>query len=160
MDCPWNSPGQNTGVGSLALLQGIFPTWGSNPALPHCRRILYQLSHQGSPILSHKGSLSSPGRWANHLSHPSSLIPRHTVTLTPCKEQARPPPLTQRARKGTCCLSSLPPAIARAPTKPCLNFSSGFWSWWERPGILVRNSYSLLGRNSIGGITLRTRSSL
>ena len=37
------------GVGSLALLQGIFPTQGSNPGLPHCRRILYQLSHQGSP---------------------------------------------------------------------------------------------------------------
>ena len=45
---PWNSPGQNTGVGSLSLLQGIFPTQGSNPGLPHCRQILYQLSHQGS----------------------------------------------------------------------------------------------------------------
>ena len=47
---PWNSPGQNTGVGSLFLLQGIFPIQGSNPGLPHCRRILYQLSHKGSPI--------------------------------------------------------------------------------------------------------------
>ena len=46
---PWNSPGQNTKVGSLSLLQGIFPTQGSNPGLPHCRQILYQLSHQGSP---------------------------------------------------------------------------------------------------------------
>ena len=86
---PWNSPGQNTGVGSLSLLQGdlpnpgtklrsstlqadslpaetsrkpkntgmdslpllqgIFPTQGSNPGLPHCRRLLYQPSHQGSP---------------------------------------------------------------------------------------------------------------
>ena len=43
---PWNSPGQNTGVGSLFLLQGILE--GSNPSLPHCRRILYQLSHKGS----------------------------------------------------------------------------------------------------------------
>ena len=51
---PWNSPGQNTGVGSLSLLQGIFPTQGSNPDLPHCRRILYQLSHQGSPVCSCK----------------------------------------------------------------------------------------------------------
>ena len=42
-------PGQNTGMGSLSLLQGIFPTQGSNPGLPHCRQILYQLSHQGSP---------------------------------------------------------------------------------------------------------------
>ena len=46
---PWNSPGQDTGVGSLSLLQGIFPTQGSNPGLPHCRQILYQLSHKGSP---------------------------------------------------------------------------------------------------------------
>ena len=46
---PWNSPGQNTGVGSLSLLQGIFPTQGWNPGIPHCRRILYQLSHKGSP---------------------------------------------------------------------------------------------------------------
>ena len=45
----WNSPGQNTGVGSLSLLQGIFPTQGSNPGLLHCRWILYQLSHKGSP---------------------------------------------------------------------------------------------------------------
>ena len=46
---PWNSPGQNTGVGSLSFLQGIFPTQGSNPGLLHCRGIPYQLSHQGSP---------------------------------------------------------------------------------------------------------------
>ena len=46
---PWNSPVQNTGVGSLSLLQGIFPTQGWNPGYPHCRWILYQLSHQGSP---------------------------------------------------------------------------------------------------------------
>ena len=45
----WNSLGQNTGVGSLSLLQGIFPTPGSNPSLPHCRQILYHLSHKGSP---------------------------------------------------------------------------------------------------------------
>ena len=44
---PRNSPGQNTGVKSLSLLQGIFPTQGSNPGLPHCRQILYQLSHKG-----------------------------------------------------------------------------------------------------------------
>ena len=42
---PWNSPGQNTGVGILSLLQGIFPTQGLNPGLPHCRQILYQLSY-------------------------------------------------------------------------------------------------------------------
>ena len=44
---PWNSPGQNTGVGSCSLLQGIFPAQGLDPGLPHCRRILYHLSHPG-----------------------------------------------------------------------------------------------------------------
>ena len=42
-------PDKNTAVGSHALLQEIFPTQGSNPGLPHCRQILYHLSHQGSP---------------------------------------------------------------------------------------------------------------
>ena len=46
---PWNSPGQNNGVGSLSLLQGIFSTQGSNPRFPQCRWILYQLSRKGSP---------------------------------------------------------------------------------------------------------------
>ena len=46
---PWNSPGQNVGVSSLSLLQGIFSTQGWNPGLPHCRQILYQLSHKGNP---------------------------------------------------------------------------------------------------------------
>ena len=48
---PWNSPGQNTGVGSLSLLQGIFPTRGVNSGLPHCRRIVYQLSDQETILL-------------------------------------------------------------------------------------------------------------
>ena len=45
---PWDSPGQNTGVGSLSLLQGIFPNQRKNPGLLHCRQILYQLSHKGN----------------------------------------------------------------------------------------------------------------
>ena len=45
---PRNSPGQNTGVSCLSLLQGIFPTQAWNPGLRHCRRILSCLSHQGS----------------------------------------------------------------------------------------------------------------
>ena len=48
-DCPWNPLGQNTGAGSLSLLQGIFPTQESNGGLLRCRQILYQLSYQGSP---------------------------------------------------------------------------------------------------------------
>ena len=63
----WDSPGKNSGVGCHALLQGIFPTQGLNPCLPHCRRILYCLSYQGSPWLSllhHKNLSSQP-----HYSH-------------------------------------------------------------------------------------------
>ena len=47
--CPCDSPGKNTGVGCHVLLQGIFPTQGSNPSLLRGRQILYHLSHQGSP---------------------------------------------------------------------------------------------------------------
>ena len=47
---PWNSPGQNTGVGSLSLLQGIFLTQESNQGLLHCRWILYQLNYQRSLV--------------------------------------------------------------------------------------------------------------
>ena len=66
---PWNSLGQNTGVGSLSLLQGIFPTQGLNSGLLHCKQILYQLSQKGSPrilewvaYLFSKGS-SQPRNW-------------------------------------------------------------------------------------------------
>ena len=47
-----DSPGKNTGVGCHALLRGIFPNQGSNPGLPHCRQILYHLSHQGQPYFT------------------------------------------------------------------------------------------------------------
>ena len=47
--CPWDFPGNITGVGCHFLLQGIFPTEGLNPGLLHCRWILYRLNHQGSP---------------------------------------------------------------------------------------------------------------
>ena len=46
---PCSSPGKNTRAGSLYLLQGILPTQGSNPGLLHCRWILDQMSHKGSP---------------------------------------------------------------------------------------------------------------
>jgi len=50
-----DSPGKNTGVDCHTVLQGIFPTQGSNPGLPHCRQILYHLSHQGSPYTETRG---------------------------------------------------------------------------------------------------------
>ena len=62
---PRNSPAQNTGVGSLSLLQGIFPTQGSNPGLPHCRRILYQLSCQGSMMRTLSLQMENLCLWEN-----------------------------------------------------------------------------------------------
>jgi len=66
MDCSlpgssvhWDSPGKDTRVGFHALLQGIFQPQGSNPGLPHCRQIIYHLSHQGSPRILEWG-LSDP----------------------------------------------------------------------------------------------------
>ena len=50
--CLWNCPDRNTGVGCHFLLQGMFPTQGSNRGLFHCRQILYNLSHQRDPFIS------------------------------------------------------------------------------------------------------------
>ena len=49
--CPWDFPGNSPGMGCHFLLQGIFPTQGSNPGLPHCKQMLHHLSHQGCPVM-------------------------------------------------------------------------------------------------------------
>ena len=70
---PWNSLGQNPGVDSHSLLQGIFPTQGSNPGLPHCRQILYQLSHKESPrILAYPFSKGSS--WPRNRTRVSCIV--------------------------------------------------------------------------------------
>ena len=57
-----DSPGKNTGVSCHALLQGIFPVQVSNPCLPHCKQILYNLSHQKNPrILGYSCGYLSEG---------------------------------------------------------------------------------------------------
>ena len=58
-----DSPGKNTGVDGHALLQGIFPAQGLNPGLPHCRRILYHLSHQESPRILEWGGKKNVHNW-------------------------------------------------------------------------------------------------
>ena len=67
---PWDFLGKSTGVGCHFLLQGIFLTQGSNPGLPHCRQMLYHLSHLGSPkstIVNIKNSCSYP--WLRKFIH-------------------------------------------------------------------------------------------
>ena len=74
----WNSPGQNTGEGSLSFLQGIFPTQGLSPDLPHCRWILYQLSHNWSPrILEWVAyTFSSGSSWSRNYTRVSCIAGR------------------------------------------------------------------------------------
>ena len=87
---PWNSPGQNTGVGSLSLLQGDFPTQGSNRGLLHCRWILYQLSYEGS-LLDHwftvkrfKSEIVRGKGREKGMELPCFLQVRHSPWVAPC----------------------------------------------------------------------------
>ena len=89
MDCPWNSPGQNTGVGSLSRLQRIFPTQGLNPGLLHCRWILYQLSHKGSPrilewVLSHVSCVQLCNLWSPPGSSVHGILQARIQEWLPC----------------------------------------------------------------------------
>ena len=61
--CLWNSSGKNTGVGCHFPLQGIFPTQGSNLGLPHCRQLLYHLSHFYAPSFHKFHSNLVFGQW-------------------------------------------------------------------------------------------------
>ena len=76
---PWNSLGQNTGVGRLSLLQGIFP--GTDPGLPHCRQILYQMSHNRLKILAILLHLVSKSAF---------LLPKIIHLLTLCSSSNKP----------------------------------------------------------------------
>ena len=102
--CPWNSPGKNAEVGSHSLLQGIFLIQGSNPGLLHCRWILYQLSHKGSPRILEwvaypfsRGSfqprkeLGSPGLQADSLPSELSGKPYNTCSTIQKHELKLPP---------------------------------------------------------------------
>ena len=82
MDYSWNSLGQNTGVGSLSLLQGIFPTQGLNLGLPHCRPIPYQLSHKGSPQLSGSVQFSSVAQSCPTLWDPMNCSMQASLSIT------------------------------------------------------------------------------
>ena len=108
---PWNSPGKNTEVGSLPLLQGIFPTQGSNPGLPHFEQTLYPLSHQGSPtnldsILKNRNitwptniswvkamGFSSSHVWMWELDHKEGWVPKNWCFWTVVLEKTLKGPL-------------------------------------------------------------------
>ena len=81
---PCNPPGQNNGVGSLSLLQEIFPTQRSNLGLPHCRWILYQLSHKGSPRILGRGAypFSGGSSWPRNQTGVSCIAGRFFTNWT------------------------------------------------------------------------------
>ena len=80
--CPQDFPGNSAGVDCHFLLQGIFPTQGSNPGLPYCRQTLNRLSHQGSPtIKEHRRNKSS--RTTSSLNLHDLLFYLHTQKCTP-----------------------------------------------------------------------------
>ena len=101
---PWHFPGQNTGVGSLSCLQGIFPTQGSNPGLPHCWWILYQLSHKGSPRMLEwvAFSFSRGSSWPRNQTGVSCITGRF---FTNC-------------------------AIREAQTPECMHIQMSLWRWF------------------------------
>ena len=80
--CPWEFPGKNIGVGSHSLLQGIFPTQGSNPSLLHCRQILYYLSRQGN-----QRTCTEQQKNLDYQKHVSSAEVKQILNINKC-----PPP--------------------------------------------------------------------
>ena len=120
---PWNYPGQNTGVGSLSLLQGIFPTLGSNPGLPHCRQIVYQLS-QGRT--GGQYNISRIKNWIynliKHLKNVFSFKAENKTLSTLCV----PPPLLYLEKHlGMNCSS---------PSNQIMHTNNIIYSWVRRKG--------------------------
>ena len=136
--CPWDSPGKNTGVGCHALLQGIFPSQGSNLDLLHCRQILYHLSHQGSPDWVSKFSqyLLSPSSsygWRILLCPPDSLSLAMKLRLAWCGQKGRCASSEQRLQETlhVSALHSCHPAIGDYGTEKSSCVHPGPWN--ERP---------------------------
>ena len=120
---PWNSPGQNTRMGSHSLLQGIFPTLGSNPGLPHCRQIVYQLS-QGRT--GGQYNISRIKNWIynliKHLKNVFSFKAENKTLSTLCV----PPPLLYLEKHlGMNCSS---------PSNQIMHTNNIIYSWVRRKG--------------------------
>ena len=108
---PWNSPGQNNGVGSLSFLQGFFPTQGLNPGLPYCGWILYQLSHKGSPRKLERVAypFSRGSSWPRHRTGVSCMAggfftnwAMKEAQWEACAVQLKHSPLLLQLEKGPC----------------------------------------------------------
>ena len=131
---PWNS-GQNTGVGSLSLLQGIFPTQGSNPVFPYCRQILYLLSHNRIPYTSFSSvQFSSVIQYCPTLCDPMN----HSTTGLPVHHQLPESTETHVNRVGD---AIQPSRLLSSTSLPALNLSQnqGLFKWV----ILLHHDYKM-----------------
>ena len=106
LNSPWNSPGQTTGMGSRSLLQGIFPTQGLNPGLPHCRQILYQLSHKGNSRILEWVAYHSSSRsfWPTNPTGSPAL----QADSLPAELSRKPQPVDMLQEGSTCCKATKP----------------------------------------------------
>ena len=111
---PWNSPGKNSGAGTRSLFQGIFSTQGSNSDLPHCRWILYQLSHKGSPRILEwvaypfSSGSSRPRNWTGVSWIAGGFFTNWAIRETPKRNgiQMQRGLINQRTREGPSALAS------------------------------------------------------
>ena len=134
---PWNPPGQNTEVGNLSLLQGILPTQGSNPVLPHCRRILYQLSHKGSPRIL---------EWVSYPFSSRSSQPRNRTGVSCIAGGFFTNGITREAPEPGWCHLTMAPDTRLLAESLCAN------SFWHTGGPLVSTvSPELLGSSQWSG---------
>ena len=145
---PWDSPGQNTGVGCLSLLQGFFLTQGSNPGLPHCRRIIYQLIDANIlPILK-------TGFLAHHSCKKESFIFCRDSSFTADNVQIFPPGLLLLFGFNQRCLF-LSTYLFLLWADLGLGFGAGFWSFLHAlkcAGFSCRTAQAF-GRGCSGGVT-------
>ena len=108
---PRNSPGQNTGVGSLSLLQGIFPTQELNQSLLHCRLILYQLSYH-KLSLSKSPTFPNLSLWADgYISHSQRKEKQIVVPFIPHFTNQCAPAATKLSRRYA--LESIPTQLLK-----------------------------------------------
>ena len=145
MDCgpsgssiPRDSPGKNTGVGCRALLQWIFPTQGWNPDVPHCRRILYSLSHLNSTVCKHNIVFHTP-------STPWSLFPFTLLVLILATILLIYSWLFYTT-------SSFFKSLTPAPTSPCLADDFTFSSIMKSKASIIRYIGQTCGCQGGGGM--------
>ena len=115
-----NSPGQSTRAGCHVLLQGIFPTQGWNPGLPHRRHILYPLSHQGSPLEPYFKPKSPPCPVIVNHSIPSAKSLYHRRPRLPISRAWNRTEASPAASPHHQHTHRLPPAACAHPGRPRL----------------------------------------